>query len=463
MHFSFKKTLLASACAAVTMGLSPVTQAANWLMLQGTEAPSATKTVQLWGFLQPQYVQTDGTKLPAGTPFAGSDAVFNTINPDQKSDSQFQIFRARLGVRGQNFPLDSNVNYFFLSEFGNNGITANGGGSARLTDASITLNHIPGARIRAGLFKTPGVEEGLQAIHVFDYINFTNVTDQLMLERFFDRDGTPACTAATGGTVATCANRPNGPVGAFRDIGVQVFDAFTVDSWELSYAAMIGNGNGINRGDDNDSKDKYLYVSGEYVFGGKGPRREGLKFFAWRQDGERTLVTGGSGAQNGIGGTAGTAADFDRTRTGLGMTFLKSKYRAAAEYIKADGMIFDGTDGGAVAGTANPAGTTFATFNIAPVGKADGYYLDFGYRVLPDLELDVRYDTLNRRTDVAAAERKFTTTTLGAQYFFNKKTRVAVNYEIRDAEAPNLPASHAANKILDTLDNRISVQMTLIF
>jgi hypothetical protein len=59
-------------------------------MLQGTEAPSATKTVQLWGFLQPQYVQTDGTKLPAGTPFAGSDAVFNTINPDQKSDSQFQ-------------------------------------------------------------------------------------------------------------------------------------------------------------------------------------------------------------------------------------------------------------------------------------------------------------------------------------------------------------------------------------
>ena len=83
--------------------------------------------------------------------------------------------------------------------------------------------------------------------------------------------------------------------------------------------------------------------------------------------------------------------------------------------------------------------------------------------MLPNLELDVRYDTLNRRTDVAANERKFTTTTVGAQYFFNKKTRVAVNYEFRDAEAPNLPASNAANQILNATDNRISVQMTLIF
>ena len=467
MHFyifHLRKTVLASACTAVLVGLSPVTQAANWLMLQGTEEASAADAAKLWGFIQPQYSQTDGTKLPVGTPFAGSNAVFNTINPDQKSDSQFHIQRARLGVRGQNFPLDSKVSYFFLAEFGNNGITANGGGSARITDASVTLNHIPGARIRIGQFKTPGVEEGLQAIHVFDYINFSNVTDQLLLERFFNRDGAPDCTVAAGGTAETCANRPNGPVGAFRDIGVQVFDAFDVGKWELSYAAMMGNGNGIARGDDNDSKDKYLYLSGEYVFGGKGPRREGLKFFAWQQDGKRTLITGGTGAQDGIGGgTAGTAADYDRTRTGVGMTFRKSLYRATAEYIKADGMIFDGSDGGAVAGTRNTAGSAFATFNIAPVDKADGYYVDFGYLVLPNLELDVRYDRLNRRTDVAANERQFTTTTLGAQYFFNKKTRATLNYEIRDAEAPNLPASNPANKVLDAIDNRISLQMTMIF
>ncbi|MFP3874345.1 MAG: hypothetical protein ACLFV1_07805 [Thiohalophilus sp.] len=34
-----------------------------------------------------------------------------------------------------------------------------------------------------GLFKTPGFEEGLQAIHVFDYIDFTSAGNQLMLER----------------------------------------------------------------------------------------------------------------------------------------------------------------------------------------------------------------------------------------------------------------------------------------
>ena len=463
MRFLFKKAVLASACTAVMMGLAPVSQAANWVMLQGTEEPNATEVAKLWGFIQPQYSQTDGTRLPAGTPFAGSAAVFNTINPDQSSDSQFQIQRARIGVRGQNFPLDSNVNYFILAEFGNNGITANGGGAARVTDASVTLNHIPGARIRAGLFKTPGAEEGLQAIHVFDYVNFTNVSDQMLLERFLDRDGAPGCTVAAGGSAESCANSPNGPVGAFRDIGIQVFDAFNLGNFELSYAVMLGNGNGINRGDNNDSKDKYLYLSGEYIFGGGGPRREGVKLFAWQQDGKRTLITGGTGTQNVIGGTAGTAADYDRTRSGLGLTFRKSKYRATAEYIKADGMIFEGTDGGAVAGTSNPAGTAFATFNIAPIDKADGYYVDFGYLVLPNLELDVRYDLLNRRTDLAANLRQFTTTTVGVQYFFNKKTRATLNYEFRNAEAPKLSDTNAANLILNSIDNRASLQLTMIF
>lgn len=35
-----------------------------------------------------------------------------------------------------------------------------------LTDASITLNHIDGARVRVGLFKTPGSEESFKAIPV---------------------------------------------------------------------------------------------------------------------------------------------------------------------------------------------------------------------------------------------------------------------------------------------------------
>ncbi len=457
-----RRTLLACACA--TAIASPA-HAANWVMLQGVERPNAVGTTEVWGFLQPQYSQTDGTKLAAGL-WAGQNAVFNTIAPDQKTESQFHIQRARIGARGQNFPLNSKVNYFFLAEFGDNGITSGVGGAARVTDASVTLSYIPGARIRVGQFKYPGSEEGLQAIHVFDYINFTNVTDSLLLERFFNRTGEPACAivASPDATLAAnCANSPNGSVGAFRDVGVQVFDAFRTGDWEHTYAVMVGNGNGIARGDNNDAKDVYAYLSTEWIFGGEGPRREGLKFFIWNQDGERTIITGGTGTQ-----ANGTAADFDRTRTGGGITLRKGKYRLAAEYIKADGMIFDGTDGGAVPGTLSinttaPPPIQYAGFNIAPVDKADGWYADVGYLVLPNLELDLRYDTLNRRTETSAAEREFTTTTVGLQYFFDRRNRLAVNYEFREAEAPNLPSTNPANQVLDGMDDRLSLQLTSIF
>lgn len=459
-----RRILLACACA--TAIASPA-HAANWVMLQGVERPNAVGTTQVWGFLQPQYSQTDGTRLAAG-PWAGQNAVFNTIAPDLKSDSQFHLQRARIGARGQNFPLNSKINYFFLAEFGDNGITSGVGGAARVTDASVTLNYVPGARIRVGQFKYPGSEEGLQAIHVFDYINFTNVTDSLLLERFFNRTGQATDGGAAGGclvssdaTPAECANSPNGAVGAFRDVGVQVFDAFQTGDWEHTYAVMVGNGNGIARGDNNDAKDVYAYLSTEWIFGGEGPRREGLKFFIWSQDGERTIVTGGTGTQ-----ANGTAADFDRTRTGGGIALRKGKYRFATEYVKADGMIFDGTDGGAVPGTlstTSPPPTQYATYNIEPVDKAHGWYADVGYLLLSNLELDVRYDVLDRRTETVSKEREFTTTTVGLQYFFDRRNRLAVNYEFREAEAPNLPATDSANRILDGLDDRLSLQLTSIF
>lgn len=449
---NYNKKLLIKTFGVTLLSCASTVQAANWLMLQGTEPEGQSERAKVWGFVQPEYQTTSGTNIKAGA-WAGQDAIFNQIGPDLKTDSQFNIRRARIGVRGTGFPLDTKVNYFLLAELGNNGITRPGGGtgSVKMTDASITLNHIKGARIRVGQFKTPGSEEGLQAIHVFDYINFTSVTNGLLLERFFDGDGsdtfvTPAGNSGAGGD----ANKPNGPVGAFRDIGIQVFDTFEHNNWEHSYALMYGNGNGIARGDNNDNKDTYAYLSSELVFAGKGARRQGLKMYAWYQTGKRTLTEAGAG-------------DHGRIRKGLGATFRKDKFRAAAEYIKAYGMIFNGTDGAAVAGSAaNGPGTT-ASFNVETDGEADGWYAHFGYAVLPKLELDIRYDAYDRMTDVSAKERKFDTTTLGAQYFFNKKSRVTLNYEFRDAKAPGLPGSHNANKILDGLDDRVSVQLITIF
>lgn len=233
--------------AGLSLCTTQAAQASNWLMLQGTEPDNSAPRAKVWGFIQPEYQSTSGTELKAG-PFKGQDMAPNQIRPDNKSNKTFNIRRARLGVRGTGFPLDPKVNYFFLAEFGNNGITTRNK-AGQITDASITLNHIEGARIRIGQFKTPTSEEGLQAIHVFNYVNFTNGTDQLLLERFTNGDGSDNTDGA---------NPPNGPVGAFRDIGVQVFDTFKKDNWEHSYAVMVGNGNGINRGDNDDNMDTYL-------------------------------------------------------------------------------------------------------------------------------------------------------------------------------------------------------------
>lgn len=425
------------------LGLSMNASASNWLKLQGTEPAGSTDRMKLWGFIQPQYSYTNNSKLPAG-PWAGQEAAFNQIGPDLDSSSTFNIRRARVGARGANFPLDSKTNYFFLIEAGHNGITEFGDSAVAPTDASITLNHIPHARVRIGEFKYPGSEEGLQAIHVFNYIEFTNVTNQLMLERFFDGDGSEAGND----------NEPNGSVGAFRDIGVQVFDWFDYLGWEHTYAAMIGNGNGLNRTDNNNEKDYYLYWASEKVFdNSRGARRQGWKLFGWYLKGERTLEF--------VNGVAGDQ-DFDRERWGFGTTYRKGKLRGSAEYIKADGMIFNGTDGGAVPGEIGSNGAT-ASFNIVPEGRADGWYLDLGYRVLPKLELDVRYDYLDRLKNNDAQEREFDTLTLGAQWFFNKKTRALVNYEIRDGKAPNAPSAAVPNQILDELDNRLTVQLLAIF
>jgi len=435
-----RKQLSIALSGAMLVIFSNQVQAVDWPALQGLEGQKKEKALKLWGFLQPDYSRTDGTDLKAG-PWAGQEAAFNRIAPGSSTDT-FNVRRARVGIRGQ--MAYNKINYFLLSEFGNNGITQENG--VELTDASITLNHIPGMHIRLGQFKTPGSNEAMKAIHTFDWNNFSNATDQLLLERFTDEDGSRP----------NFANGLNGPVGAFRDIGIQAFNTFKKGDREFTYAAMLGNGNGINRSDNDDNKDFYLLLSTEKVFGGRGPRREGFKTYAWYNKGKRTLdfVNGVAGKQ-----------EFDRKRYGVGATYRKDKIRGAAEYIKADGMIFNGTDGGALPGALNNAGTAVASLNYLTDNEADGWHIDVGYKVTPKVELGVRYDVLNRGTKstTPAAERKFETVGLSAQYFFSKKTRLIANYEFRDAEAPNLPAGAPPNQILDGMDDRLSLQVLSVF
>lgn len=435
---------------AISLGFTHIASAADWLSLQGTEPAGAANPVNIWGFVQAQY-QHDNSDANAADQYVPP----KLIGPDLDSQSQFNVNRARLGARGVAMPLDSQINYFLLAEFGNNGITDPENSSAKLTDASITFNHVKGARVRVGMFKTPGSEEGLQAIHVFDYINFTNVTNQMMLERFPNRRYTPNVGAQT----ITPENDFNGfeeSVGAFRDVGVQVFNTFKLDNgWEASYAAMFGNGNGLNFGDNDSNKELYLYLAAEKVFSGKGPRRSGMKFFAWSQDGKRTADFTNDATHN--------PEEYDRERRGAGFKYLNKGLRFTAEYLEGEGMIMQGVHNpsfGIGPCQGNPTSTAGCHGAEA---EAKGYYVEGGYRIpSTKWELDVRFDNY-QRLEGDKFEAEYDKLTIGAQYFFNPRVRVAFNYEMSDAEAPNFAKGAGPNANLDGIEDRFSVQVTAIF
>ena len=445
---NYRKIFLASLVWLVAMSASGAASAANWLMVQGTEPDGSADLARVWGFVQVQY--QDDQSDPNG---AGGYIPPKLIGPNLDSQSAFNVNRARIGVRGVAMPLDSKINYFLLLEMGNNGITEPSGSFAKATDASITFNHLKGARIRAGLFKYPGAEEGLQAIHVFDYINFTWVTNQMLLERFPNRLYSPNIPPQTLPPAVSLQGFDEG-VGAFRDVGVQVFDAFNFgERWELSYAAMVGNGNGLNFSDNNDDKDLYLYAAVENVYGGRGPRREGLKFFAWSQNGVRTADLTNDGVHN--------PADYDRDRYGVGFKFLRSGWRASAEYMWGEGMIWQAPHNpsfGIGPGQGNPNAPGNGAF-----AESNGYYVEGGYR-FPGTkwELDARYDVYNR-LDGDRFEIKYDRLTLGVQYFFNPRVRVALNYEFRSGEAQNFPAGAGPNAQVDGIGDVIGVQVTGIW
>jgi len=410
--------------------------AANWIMLQGTE-PAKAPAYRPFGFIGLEYQSTDGTELPAG-PWKGQPMALNQIGPRLEDSSELQISHARLGLRGR--LLDGKLNYWISPVAGYNAVSYNGSPNVKFTELSATLNLIPHARIRIGQFLQPGNEEGLTPAILRDYVRPTNLTRQITNERHFDSDGLPK----------NDDNIYDGPMSGWRDTGIQLFDAFKSGDWEHTYALMAGTGTGLAlyNGSGSGQPEWHLYWSSELVFDGKGPFRDGLKLSAWYQNGERELRTG----------PAQLKESFDIERYGLGATFRRGPWRASAEWLKADGMIFNGTDGAAVPGAINPMGA-MASFNVLPEDEADGWYLDAGYTLFNQWELRARYDRLNRATDTAKFERRFDTVTLGLTYRLNKNVRILADYEFRDVEAPGLTDSAVPNQILDDVDDLVAVKV----
>jgi hypothetical protein len=426
---------LALALLAAVALAAPGARAANWLASAALE-PASAPAWRPFGFLSLEYQRTGGSPLAAG-PWAGQDNVLNQIGPRLDGPDKLQVPYARIGVRGR--LLDGKLSYLLTPLTGNNAVSRIGGGIVKVTDASVTLSLLPGARVRLGQFKHPSGEEAMREPPQQGHVNLTEVTAQLLQERFVDGDGAPPRDP----------NEDNGPASGFRDIGAQVFDVLRRGQWEHTYAVMVGQGNGLLRGDDNAGKDLYLYWSSERLLGPDGPDRDGLKLHAFRQSGERTLRAGPAHRERG----------FERTRYGLGASLHQGPWRAGLEWVGADGVIPNGTDGTAVPGTPSNNGALVAGYNLLPRDHADGWQLELGFAPRPSLELRARYDRLNRATDGPANERRFEILTVGGRYFFSSKSWVVLDYAFRDFSAPELPGDSLPNRNLEGVGDRVAVRL----
>ena len=422
--------------ALLVLLFSCTAQATNWQQLQGNEAPNAP-AFRVFGFVQPTYTYIDAAPIST---LQGAAAVFNgkysTLNlnwPNLEQPQQLQVLRAGLGARGK---LTDEINYFVALDAGQNGTTYYH--DVVLTDASLTFNFIPGARVRAGLFKLPTSDEALLAVNTSSpYVYNSNAVLYLLV-------GLPVQSSGAVNTSGVSSANLSSGFSGYRDWGVQVYDWFNQGQWEYSYAAMVSNGSAIdNPGDDDSRKDVTLRLQTSYLFGGQGPNREDVSAFVWRQNGSRLFGT----------------QHYPMVREGLGLKYLQGNYRATAEYLRADGMV--------VGGQAPPfVGQPFA---VGVNEKAGGWYAEGGWRFLPQWELDMRYDYLDFMTQNLANEREFATTTLGVQYFINPATHVIFNYEWRSMKVSNplaIAAGAARNNALaiaDNLGNRASVQLTWSF
>ncbi len=444
-----KRTLISSGVAALFAVTQPAV-AANWVQLIGTEAPD-TGLILPFGYVQPTYTYIDADPMQGGTSaIKGKYQVQNLVGPNFEDNEQFQFLRAQFGLRGN---LNDKINYFLFTDVGKNLTTVQR--DVMFTDASMTFSYIPHARIRVGLFKLPTSDEALiPNPTAYSFVYYSLVGTTLVQETpYHSVSGAPAgCTALAGATTLQCAKAVAGN-NAFRDWGVQLFDVFNKDQWEFGYAAMLSNGGEIENLSDQDSNKDFTWkLQASYLFGTKpkGFAREDVNAFIWRQTGDRKFGT----------------TDSERTREGVGMRYLKGPLRFTGEYIRGIGMI---------PGAPNPpvpnANGLIPPYNltIAPKGKADGWYVEGGWRFHPDWEIEARYDEYDRSTNDAAAERLFKTWTLGAQYFITKTARVTLNYEWRTAEVPNPLATTNVNQrtnakvVADNLADRLSVQLTWYF
>jgi phosphate-selective porin len=179
--------------------------------------------------------------------------------------------------------------------------------------------------------------------------------------------------------------------GSFRAIGLEVHGASkTPVAWK--YALGVVNGNGINRTDDNDDKDVYLRGEIEPV--------KGLSFGAGYTTGRYRSGT----------------PPVDRTDSAW---TIDAQYHVGPFAIR----------GAYYAGEYKTAGVS---------KEPDGWYVVGSYKILPNLDLLLRYQQYDADTNVG--NNTFDSFDVGVNYYFARKgawggTKLVLNYMFRDCDA----------------------------
>jgi hypothetical protein len=411
-----------TALVVVTALSSTTARAVDWPAVIGTEDGRADVPFQPFGFAQllvestPFAAPVTGLESPALKEHEGEIASFNIAEP-----AEFSLRRARIGLRGAMPGTDQRVTYFFAFESGMNPATRDRG--AVLLDASVTISLIPGARVRIGQFKLPTMDEVLEPNPVTaDFIFFSPIATQLLLEQ----------PIVDGQLV--------GPGWSFRDVGAQVFDAFTFGDLEFAYAAMVSQGQ-MGQIAIDQTVDLSMRVEAAWLFSDdpkkrKGAFREELSVFAWRLQGPRTIDD----------------AVVMRTRQGAGVHMRALQLRARAELVHAEGALFGGQ---------NPAFES-GSYALIPDGDAWGYTFDLAIEHLHPFELDFGVEELHRMPRDPRQARVFRNAVIGAQWHINKNARIQVNYEMRRLlVGPDAPPD--AHRIASTMANVLATQLTFTF
>jgi hypothetical protein len=457
MHF-FNKNVVKKGPVAMLLGAGIFSSffgheanAVDWIMATGTEPAKVSH--RFFGAGALSYNNYFGCDEFSG--MMGGAAAINGYLPNQcrvgpnldHDDKGFNLDALMVGARGNIIP--GKINYFVTANFGNNAATHRPLETDRdrifsLTDASVTFSYIPGARVRLGLFAKPGPEELMESLKVKNFTYVTDFVRRNQIERFVD--GAAKGVNPIAGEGYTGSISRNGEDVEFgKEWGIQVFDSFKTGKWKHTYAAMLGKGDGMHLdGNNNDGVDVNLYFSTEYDLpGGKGPMKNGVKLYAYHQDGERHYITDAQGTKS---------KDFDRTRYGAGVKaqgrfFGGGLHRFGVDMMYAKGMILQSATGSC---TDCPWGG-FLQVASDDKNKAKGITVSYGYHLNKSWQFDARYSRNNLlyETQESGAwtsldERKITETALGVSYHFTPKTRLTTNYVFRDVKAPNADSSNPA-------------------